>query len=303
MSLLEEIQADAVNEDAKLGPLLRKCKVWAARVGSAPLAAWLIHESNGYPDEVAVPNYRTWRLHVKGDFLGAFNSAYRNASIPMGSIPEHVRGSYERYEFRQSVANAEASLAASVASGKLLRIETGDLCHVLGLNVYSDMNCVAAWGELSPASLVELLNAVRNRILDLALAVWKEQPTAGEASTGSSDLSERVTQQFMTIVHGGTVNVVGSAQTVIGAQVIANNMESLRRVLREQGVAAPDIEELQRCIRDDPAPAVPGQFGTRVSGWIGKMVAKAAGGSWEVAVGAAGNLLATLIARYYGLST
>jgi hypothetical protein len=35
----------------------------------------------------------------------------------------------------------------------------------------------------SSALFVELLNAIRNRILDFALAIWKEAPMAGDAET------------------------------------------------------------------------------------------------------------------------
>ncbi len=57
MSILEEIQQAAVDANSDLGTLLRKCKVFAARMESQPLENWLIWESNGYPDEVEVPEY------------------------------------------------------------------------------------------------------------------------------------------------------------------------------------------------------------------------------------------------------
>lgn len=49
MTVLEEIQNEAVDSKSDLGALLRKCKVLAARLGSKQLQDWLIWESNGYP--------------------------------------------------------------------------------------------------------------------------------------------------------------------------------------------------------------------------------------------------------------
>lgn len=69
MTLLEDIQNSAVDANSDLGTLLRKCKLLAARLGSQPLEDWLIWESNGYPDDVPVPDYRIWSLEVKGDFV------------------------------------------------------------------------------------------------------------------------------------------------------------------------------------------------------------------------------------------
>src|SRR3990172_1094145 len=107
MSLLEEIQTAAVDANSDLGTLLRKCKVLAARLGSQPLEDWLLWESNGYPENVEVPNYRVWPLRVKGHFFGPFGSGLRNAPIPLALLPEKAKLRYERYECRQSVASIE----------------------------------------------------------------------------------------------------------------------------------------------------------------------------------------------------
>jgi len=74
VGLLEEIQNAAVDAQSDLGTLLRKCKLLAARLGSKPLEDWLVWESNGYPDDVRVPDYRVWSLEIKGHFLGPFGS-------------------------------------------------------------------------------------------------------------------------------------------------------------------------------------------------------------------------------------
>jgi hypothetical protein len=57
MTLLEDIQNAAIDSQSDLGTLLRKCKLLAARLGSQPLEEFLLWESNGYPDDVEVPDY------------------------------------------------------------------------------------------------------------------------------------------------------------------------------------------------------------------------------------------------------
>src|SRR5438094_7477163 len=110
MSILEDIQSAAIDGRSDLGTILRKCKVLAARLGSQPLEKWVLWESNGYPDDVEVPDYRTWPLEVKGNFSGPFHSGIRNAPIPLVCIPERVRKNYEAYKCRQSIASLEAAL-------------------------------------------------------------------------------------------------------------------------------------------------------------------------------------------------
>lgn len=79
MSLLEEIQKDAVDSRSDLGTLLRKYKVFAVHLKSQVLEDWLIWESNGYSDKVDVPNYRIWSLEVKGNFWPIW---FRNRKCP-----------------------------------------------------------------------------------------------------------------------------------------------------------------------------------------------------------------------------
>ncbi len=302
MKLIEEVQKEAIDSKSDLGTLLRKCKLLAARLKSKPLEDWLVWESNGYPDDVDVPSYRIWSLQVQGHFAGPFGSGIRNAPIPWACLPEKVRDTYENYKCRQSVASIEESLKRS--KDGVLRISTGDLAIALGMKVYQHQNCIHAWAEFSAGNLIELLNTVRNRILDFALAVWKEAPTAGEEFGNMSDniAPARVNQIFNTTVYGGAANVVGStANSHVIFAIMAGDLESLEKALREKGMLKKDIEELRIAITTDERPQKSDSFGPRVSSWIGNMIKKAAEGSWAIGLETAGNLLAQAIARYYGL--
>jgi hypothetical protein len=235
MALIEEIQKEAVDSNSDLGALLRKCKLLAARLGSRPLEDWLLWESNGYPDHVEVPSYRIWPLEVKGHFAGQFGSELRNAPIPIICLPEKMRASYTSYKCRPSIAAIQAQVEKfDSTQGDILYVNTGDLAVTLGTKVYRGQNCLQAWAELPVTNLIEVLNAVRNRILDFALGVWKEAPTAGEEIVNiSPDIgSERVTQIFNTTVYGGAANLVGSAaNSPVSFTVSQEGLDNLRRLV------------------------------------------------------------------------
>lgn len=302
MSLIEEIQREAVDSKSDLGALLRKCKLLAARLGSSPLEDWLLWESNGYPDGVDVPSYRIWPLELKGHFSGPFGSGIRNAPIPLVCLPEKVRSSFQDYKCRQSIASIEEILKKTDKG--TLHVSAGDLAVVLGTEVYQYQNCVQAWCEFGVGNLIELLNTVRNRILDFALAVWKEAPTAGEGSNKTSPDIEpgRVTQIFNTTVYGGAANLVGSAMnSPVNFTVSHNDFASLEKALHDNGVLDKDVKELRAAVTDDECPHKDRGFGPRVSSWIANMMKKAADGSWGIGLQAAGNLLEKAISKYYGL--
>jgi hypothetical protein len=251
-----------------------------------------------------VPDYRIWTLEVKGHFSGPFGSGMRNVPIPLISLPERVRDSYRNYECKQSIATLEGLLKKSNAGGGTWQISTSDLAFVLGTSVYQNQNCIAAWAEFPIGAVIDVLNTVRNRILDFALAVWKNQPQAGELTEKvERHLSQlTITQIFNTTIHGGSANLVATAaDSSITFNIINNDFPSLERALKEKGVTTEDIAELQTAVDSDAKPESKNKFGPKVSEWIAKMVRKAADGSWKIGIGAAGSFLAQAIAKYYGL--
>ena len=302
MSLLEDIQNAAIDASIGLGTVLRKCKFLAARLGSQQLEDWLIWESNGYPEDVPVPGYRVWSLEVKGHFAGPYGSGLKNAPIPLGLLPKNVRRSYTKYECRSSIAAIESALEEN--DGGIIQVTTGDLSLALGANVYRDMNCLQCWAEFSTTNLVELLNAVRDRVLDFSLAVWKDQPNAGDPKSNApeSPSSDTITQIFNTTVYGGPANLVGTARdSSVDFNIVSTDFESMRRVLQANGVSEEDITELREAVDSDEIPKSAGQFGPKVSSWIAGMMKKASEGTWGVGIAAGGNLLAQILSKFYGL--
>ena len=68
-SLLEEIKNEAIDANSDLSQILRKCKALAAKMQSQPLENWLLWESNRYPQDIDVPDYRSWGVALVGTFM------------------------------------------------------------------------------------------------------------------------------------------------------------------------------------------------------------------------------------------
>ena len=302
MTLLEDIQNSAVSPDSDLGTVLRKCKVLAARLDNEPLENWIRWESEGYPEGVELPSYRVWPMVLKGKFTGRFGTGDTNIPIPSIAIPERFREEFSRYECRESVTSIGASLKMDHTG--LFQVPMGDLHVALGMNVYQNQNCNLAWGEFSARNLVEILNTVRNKILDFALALWKKDPKVGELGEKADDelQPQMINQIFNMTIHGGSFGLIGNANSSsIEVNVRQYDFESLSDVLRKNGVSSEDIEELRRVLESDDKPSQPGRFGAGVSAWIEKMVGKAASGTWDIAAGTAGGFLSQVLTKYFGL--
>ena len=127
MSLLHEIQASVLQDGSDLGPILLKLRLLAARLGSQPLADWVKHESEGYPNESAVPDYRIIPVSYTATFSGPFGSGIRNAPIAPFLIEKFAGPRWSKYEIRQSIAAVDELLAASSKGGGTLELDAADL--------------------------------------------------------------------------------------------------------------------------------------------------------------------------------
>ena len=301
MNLLEDIQNAAADPSSSVSTLLRKCKILAERLGNQRLEDWIVWESDGYPEDIPVPKYRIWKLQVRGNFLGPYSNL-NHAPISALKLPQNVRKSYNEYKCRLSIASIESA----IKNENQMVLTTGGLASTLGRSVYPNMTCVECWAEFSIGDCIELLNAVRNRVLDFSLVLWKANPAVGKPNSNAQKLlsadgiTQSVNQTFNTTVHGGTANLVGTAnRSSIEFNIGPHDFESVRRVLQGNGMSKKDIAELEDAFDEDERPHSPNQFGPKVSSWIAGMMKKASEGTWNIGIGAAGQLLANVISKFY----
>lgn len=83
--------------------------------------------------------------------------------------------------------------------------------------------------------------------------------------------------------------------------VIKGDFNSLASNLRSHGVEETNIQELQTIIDVTPLPQSPSEYSSDLKCWMVKMIGKSIDGTWQIAVGAAGNLLATGLQQYFGI--
>jgi hypothetical protein len=168
------------------------------------------------------------------------------------------------------------------------------------------MHCFQAWAECGANRFVEVINAVRNRILDFSLAVWKECPTAGQLGGRSNEsiTPAHVTQIFHTTVFdGGSATVVGSApHSSIAATVVQGDLKSLQDALSNQGLSAADITAVSSALKEEHKPSSTDALDPGVSAWLGRMAIKAAEGTLKAGGAIAIKEISAALMRYYGFA-
>ena len=218
MSLLREIQTDAVDSKCKVSDLLRKCKILAARLGNDDFKIWVDSELNGYELSDSIPSYRVYNnVLSKGHFSGAFGSGLRNADIPSNCFPKEFRKDLTTVSLVAPIAEIESLVQKSI-KGKLLQ-QPWDSNFVAMFNnkVYENMICVQAWKVIPSTKLEGIIDIVKTRILNFVLEIEAINPNAGEAALNTNPIpQDKVSQIFNINITGNVQNLAsGNHQSTI----------------------------------------------------------------------------------------
>lgn len=225
------IQESVVQDGSSLGPILLKLRLLAARLGSNDLEEWVKHESEGYPQDAVLPDYRIVGVTYKGTFSGPFGSGIKNAPIPPILIKTFANDSWNNYSVRESIAAVDELVKVSTKGGSL-GINASNLILLLQGKIYKGYACNDISGDISVVSLSEISQAVRNRVLELTIEFEKSIPSAAHITFGTQGMdkdnaskAQQITQQ---IIYGNVGNAIsGGSESTINVNIQSHNKDDL----------------------------------------------------------------------------
>ncbi|HHO2160283.1 hypothetical protein GOY18_13120 [Aeromonas hydrophila] len=306
MGLLHEIQAAILQDGADLGPILLKLRLLAARIGSQPLAEWVRHESEGYPHNAEIPDYRFIPVTYTANFSGPFGSGIKNAPISSYLVTRLAGKQWVRYEMRESIAAVD-DLLAEDRDGSSIGINASDLIHLFQGNVYPDYECNSVTGGISRSSLASIRHAVRSRVLELTLELEKSVPdaaavTIGPATSPSAPSAAAATQIAQQIIYGNFTAIAATGDgATIQIAVAPHDANSLAQFLTGSGMAEEDAKELARLAASETPESNAEPMGPQVRNWLVENLKKAASGTWKMGIAVATDVVKEALLKYYGL--
>ena len=307
MSLLQEIQESIIKERTELGPILLKLRLLAARLGSSELEEWVKFESEGYPANTLLPDYRKIPVTYNGTFSGPFGSGINNAPIPSYLVQKFAGERWIKYGIRQSIAAIDDLIESSAKGDGSLEIDATNLILVLQGKVYEDYNCIAIHGHISRASLAELQHAVKNRVLELTIEFEKSIPEAINVSFGNRqptnrETSAKVTQISHQIVYGNVTSITSSGDNAkFLLSINPGDIEAFKKYLIDGGINESDAKEFSEIISSEKGGDRSEPLGTKAKNWLLKNLKKATDGTWKVGISVATELIKKAALKYYGL--
>lgn len=304
MSLLRDIQGAALDSNVSISDLLRRCKVLAARLGHEELSQWVDRELNGYESRDELPPYRIVHAEARGDFVGSFGRALRNAPIPPLAVPKHLQHLATTVYLTEPISSLAHTAAAAEKHNPVVNWPP-DVIAVYGRQIFEDFACLSARQVIPSGAIAGILDIVRSRILSFVLEIEAVAPDAGEARPGEPAIArDDATQIFQTAIYGDVGSLASGSRDFVQHSdlgVRKGDMESLRDYLGRSGIAPSDIGDLEAALGDDAEDDTSHGLGKRAAAWMANMIQKAASGVWETSLRVAPTLLTRALTQYLDL--
>lgn len=304
MNLIQELQNDILDPKTNLSLILRRAKVLASILGNEEFKKWVDNELNGYQcTKEEMPDYRQGHADSFGDFVNPLGVRWKNLPIHTLHLPDQVKKIFSEFILNDGVRALE-SLIESDSPSFSIQWPANLVAAIMSDKIYVGYNCISAWKSLSRGQVEQVLDTVRNRLLDFVIELKERYPEIGESEDAISKVpKEQVSSIVNTFIFGNhTVVACGSGiDQEVHQQIHENDLDALLRYMELIGVPADDAKELEKAIDEDGTRTEPGNFGPKVAGWVGKMTKKAIEGTLDVAISNAPTLIKKALLSYYGL--
>lgn len=317
MKAVIKLQQLATNPDIKVSELLNHAYLISSKLNVKQFSDWCNNELNGYfSNNDDIPNYRLIRGSI-------YASAVGKATIPVViSGPEWAKYTDIKL-IHDPIPKLESWIYSDDKTFINLRLEHGleerllrffddqdnQLIQKMGMqnNPFSDnlRSGYQPFLSISKTDISNILSTIRKAILDWSINLEK-QGIIGEDYIFTAEEKQMTQNVHYTIGNVGNManhneNSTINQTSTNNVNIVKGDFNSLASNLRSHGVEETDIQELQTIIDVTPLPQSPNEYSPNLKAWIAKMVTKSIDGTWQVAVGAAGSLLATGLQQYFGI--
>ena len=305
LGLLHQIQKAVAEEDSRLGSVLLKLQILAAKLGSGALEEWVRYELEGYPKDANIPDYRVVDVSYKGMFMVTLGRKLEERQIPLSSISKIAGDSWLNYRMIEDITAIGGLTEKSFKEG-FWYINEPDLALSLRDNVNEGHPCNEAIRMIPYSSLTKIQQTVRSRIIKLTSELEKSNPAITNITFDHSENEkanpEKVQQIFQQIIHGdvGTA-VVGGHEAKVSVNIKVGDKDSLIKCLEFLGIPKSAAAEFAQIVEAERPASKDEPFGQNAKNWIKSNIGEAVKGVSKMGASVATKVLTEAVLRYHGL--
>jgi hypothetical protein len=301
MQLLDEIIGLAVDNQASISVLLRKCLVLAYQLKNDRLRLWVNKELNGYEQGDELPEYRKVPTVAKGTFVASFGRSLPDQPLQSSVMkPEH-RHFATTARLVQPIIAYEQMQDGSSKKVRPAIYWPQDITVMYQSKFLEYFVLLRAWQEIGTGTFASVIDTVRNRVLNFALDLGGE---LGIVNDNLGALPQaKVDQSIVTYIFGGHNVISGTAQTLtqIGAITVGKGeITELTTALKNIGLPDADVSDLKAALEKDADGGEP-TLGRRTAMWVKGLGIKFAQAGTQVAVDTVKAEATKLIMKYLGI--
>jgi hypothetical protein len=296
--LLVKIIDLATDIDKPLSVLLRLCVVLGDELKNESLKTWANDELNGYSELDKLPAYRIVIAGAKGHFNTGYAFPMVTRPIAAGALKKPHREFAETVRLLEPVSAYENILRSSSDRNSLVYQWSATLVVLYQETLIDGHVLIDAWQEVPFSVIAGVLDTIRTRVLNVALAIKRE---IGESDADlkqiehNSEQADKVNHIVINHIYGGTVNV-GHQQTISTQNIAVGNWQELTKALLAVGIQEHDIGELSRAIDHDGK-----KLGSQVKGWIARNAANVWDKGLQVGTSVGTTILLDYLKRHLGM--
>lgn len=301
-SLLDDIINLAIDGKQPLPDILRKCLLLAHELKNDQLKTWANQELNGYKSKGGIPEYRHVQAIAKGHFLGDFGRELKNYLIPPAALEENDR--HWAYEvFLPQGVSAYAEILKASDETTITFPWPGDMVLYYQQKLIDGYGLASAWLTVSKNVIVEVLDTVLNRTLNMALQIKDELGSSFvDLHKLDSTEAEKVQNIIVQNIYGGTNylslgDMSVEAPTHIETVINVGDRRKLDELLNAAGLEPADLKKLTKAIGADGGK----KPGSKVGNWIKENASKVITGGVTIGAKIGAEILTAWLKQYYGL--
>ena len=305
MPLLHDIQAALLDDKLGVGSILLKLRFLASKLDADILEEWVQHETEGYPPDARLPDYRIAQITYTGTFADLVKQI-KNVSIPGHLIEKYAGKEWLSLEIREGLPVIDSQLA-NIGEDAYFAIDSSNLKLLLHGKLYKTMTIVEISNRIDTGAFTRIQEAVRAKTLDFALKLEKQVPAAAEISVGQTSgritSAEQANVRNLTqqIFYGNVTNIHAASGSAVTLNVIKGDTSSLAKALEEAGFPSSEAKELAEiACKEGPQDATQ-PLGTNVQEWLRGKLKGGAAEAWGIGKSVARDVIIEALKQYYGL--
>ena len=303
--MLHDIQAALLDDKFRVGSTLLKLRFLASKLDADILEEWVQHETEGYPTDARIPDYRIAQITYTGIFADVVRQI-NNVSIPGHLIEKFAGKEWVNYEIREGLPVIDSQLE-NISEDGHFAIDSSNLKLILQDKIYKGMAIVEIGNRIDTGAFTRVQQSVRTKALDFTLKLEKKVPTAAEISVGQTGGAitqkeqENVKHLTQQIFYGDVTNILANSGSAVALNVVKGNTSSLAKALEEAGFPSGEAMELAE-IADKEGPQDDMQpLGANVQEWLRDKLKGGAAEAWGIGKSVAHDVIIGALKQYYGL--